>query len=360
MRRLTAIPVAAAAVALLGTALAPPASAAPAEDVTGGLVSPLSVAVGGDGTTYVAQNFAGLLTAVPLEREATVIHAAAPRHELGAVSVAGETVTFATTSMKRKDPGADLYRLEGEDAVHVADLWKYERRQNPDADTRYGMTGISRSCQQKLPGFLKRYTGIQESHPYATTVVDGTTYVADAAANAVFRVSEAGKVRTASVLPAVKVTVTRKIRKAYELPKCVVGGTYKLEAVPTDVELGPDGNLYVTSLPGGPEDGSLGLNGGVFKVDPASGATTRISGGLLSPTGLAISPTGDAYIAQLFAGNIIKKPLGGDAEVFAETPFPGDVEFADGYLYATNSDITNQGGEPDGKVVRWDLSPVIQ
>src|SRR5688500_10666189 len=100
MRRLSVIPVAAAAVALLGTVFTSPASAAPAEDVIGGLVSPLSVAVGADGTTYVAQNFAGVLMAVPPEGAAAPIHTAAPRHEIGAVSVDGDVVTFATTSMK--------------------------------------------------------------------------------------------------------------------------------------------------------------------------------------------------------------------------------------------------------------------
>ena len=53
--------------------------------------------------------------------------------------------------------------------------------------------------------------------------------------------------------------------------------------MPTDIEVGPDGKLYVTSLPGGPEDGTLGANGRVLQVKPASGKVKTLVGGLISP-----------------------------------------------------------------------------
>ena len=59
-----------------------------------------------------------------------------------------------------------------------------------------------------------------------------------------------------------------------EAPACVVGEEYAFEPVPTDVEFGPDGWLYVSSLPGGPEDASLGARGAVFRVNPWTGHTT--------------------------------------------------------------------------------------
>ena len=65
--------------------------------------------------------------------------------------------------------------------------------------------------------------------------------------------------------------VTPGAAEANGLPKCTVGKKFALEAVPTDIEVGPDGKLYVTSLPGGPEDGSLGVNGRVLRVNPATG-----------------------------------------------------------------------------------------
>ena len=53
--------------------------------------------------------------------------------------------------------------------------------------------------------------------------------------------------------------------------------------MPTDIEVGPDGQLYVTSLPGGPEDGSLGLNGRVLKINPATGKVSTLVEGSAQP-----------------------------------------------------------------------------
>ncbi len=63
--------------------------------------------------------------------------------------------------------------------------------------------------------------------------------------------------------------VTKESAAALELPDCVVGVTYAFEPVPTDVEVGKDGYLYVTTLPGGPESPALGARG-------SSGRSTRI------------------------------------------------------------------------------------
>ena len=67
-----------------------------------------------------------------------------------------------------------------------------------------------------------------------------------------------------------------------------MGKTFNGEPVPTDVELGPDGNLYVTTLGGGLGE-QLPL-GAVYRVDPASGKVTKMAGGLMSPVGIAIEP----------------------------------------------------------------------
>ena len=352
MRRTPLIPVAAAALSLLGTVFAPAAHAAEAETVADGLITPLSVAVAPDGTAYAAQNFASMLTKAAPGGEAEVIFADEGCSEVGAVSVEGDVVTFATTSMGGK-PSAHLYSLtateEGYDQARVANLFKYEKVHNPDGGVKYGFANLSRSCREKTPG-KETYKGIVESHPYATNVAaDGVTYVADAAANAILAVTDDGAVSTVAVLPVNKAKITKQMKNQHDLPKCFIGGTWRAEAVPTDVEMGPDGNLYVTSLPGGHE-----TNGSVFQVNPGTGAVTKIMGGLVSPTGLAIAPNGTAYVASLFAGVIMQKPLGGEASVFAEVPFPGDVEVIDGYVYATETDLTNDGtSAPAGKVLRW-------
>jgi len=360
MRRRTTMPlVAAAAFSLLGTAFAPAAHAAEGEEVVGGLITPLSVAVDTDGTVYAANNFAGLLTkAVPGE-EPEVVHEA-PGQEVGAVSAVDGAVTFATTAMGRK-PDARLHRLEADGSLtELSNVWSYEKQANPDGKQTYGFKGLSRKCKRAFPKkmrFLLPYKGIQESHPYATYVDGGTTYLADAAANAIFAV-EGESIRTVAVLPAVKVKATKKAVKRFKLPKCTIGKTLRLEPVPTDVEMGPDGNLYVTSLPGGPEDDSLGMNGAVYRIDLATGKSSRFVEGLLSPVGLAIEPDGTAYVSMLFPSVIMKQELGGQPEVFAEVPFPGDVEYADGYVYASETDLMNDGSSPPaGRVLRWATAP---
>lgn len=352
-RRTTTLSVAVAAFTLLGTSIAP-AQAAEPETVTDGLISPLSVAVSDNGTVYVSQNFAGMLTRVAPGGEASLVYADEAGSEVGAVSVDGADVTFATTGGTRKAPTADLWQVVGEAApTRLANLYRFEKRNNPDSVNTYGLKAGER-CLSKVPRFIRPYTGRVESHPYATALGDGVTYVADAAGNSILAVDDSG-VSAVAVLPATKVTITRAMKREFDLHKCVIGKRYRSEGVPTDVELGPDGNLYVTSLPGVPAEGLP--TGRIYQISPATGDVTKLTGGLVTPVGLAISPTGDAYISMLFASTILKVPFGGEPEPFAEVPFPGDVEFSDGFVYATETDLTNDGSQPPaGKVLRWDTT----
>lgn len=370
MHRKLAIPVATAALTLVGALLAPAAHAGNLEDyevVVDGLVTPLSFAVADDGTVYAAQNFAGLLTKAAPGEDPEVIYADPKGREVGAISESGGVVTFATTGGTHKDPNAHLYTLtpgdEGYERTKVANLFKYEKQNNPDAANKYGFAGLKKSCKKKLPKYMKSYRGIIESHPYATALgQDGVTYVADAAGNTILEVSDTGAVSTLAVLPPVKTTVNKAAQQQYDLPKCVRGHKFKLEFVPTDVEMGPDGDLYVSALPGGPDDGSLGANGGVYRVDLPDGpmragagaAVTKVLGGLVSPTGIGFEQfTGHLYVASLFTGTVTGYDAEGNATVLDEVPFPGDVEAHGGWVYASLTDLANEGGEPAGQVVRW-------
>jgi hypothetical protein len=157
-------------------------------------------------------------------------------------------------------------------------------------------------------------------------------YVADAAANAIFDVSSNGDIRTVAVLPPQPIVVTAEIAAAQHLPDCVVGLTYNFEPVPTDVEVGREGALYVTTLPGGPEDPSLGARGSVYRINARSGKTTRIATGLLGATNLAIGPRGGIYVSELFA-NKVSRIVHGAPVTLIDVTSPAGLEFANGKLY---------------------------
>ncbi|ANH36700.1 NHL repeat protein [Nocardioides dokdonensis FR1436] len=361
MLSLTAGPALAALAAgsLLSPVVAGPSAGDPAaRPVVHGLTSPLSLAVTDDGTVYVSQNFAGLLMRRLPGKKAQVIASVAKGGEAGAVSVRGGAVTYAVSRGHNEVGKIRRIDAQGRDRG-VADLGKHERRSNPDGDVTYGFRGISKSCAAKLPKQVgpATYTGSVETHPYATTSAPGVTYVADAGANAVLAIS-GHKVSTVAVIPPAVTEITKARAKANGLPGCTVGLDYRFESVPTDVEIGPGGQLYVSSLPGGPEDGSVGRLGAVYVVDPASGTTERLARGLVSATGLAVDPGGDVYVSELFKNRISRIADGSSkAKTWRKVTMPGDLEISGGRLWATTDVLkgTGPGQRPGGKVRSFPL-----
>ena len=129
--------------------------------------------------------------------------------------------------------------------------------------------------------------------------------VADAGGNDLLWVTNRGKISTLAVLPSQPVKITPENASAQGIPKgCAVGRTYKYEAVPTDVEVGRDGYLYVTTLPGGPEDPSLGARGKVYRVNPHNGHIKLVASGFSGATNLALGKHGKIFVAELFGGQI--------------------------------------------------------
>lgn len=356
--RMTPLIAASAALSLAGTMLTS-ASAAPAAEraeptvttLARGLAGPLSVAVAPDGTRYFTDNFAGLLYKQVPGGQPTVIYKGPKQAEVGAVSAVGGKLRFAVS--EGNNAKGKVWTLDASGVpVLVANIGKHEKSDNPDGTVRYGFKSLSGSCASQVPEYIPTaYEGVKETHPYATTTVGDVTYVADAAANAIFSVSAAGVVDTVAVVPPASVRVTAAAAEANGLPACTIGKVYRFESVPTDVEVGPDGRLYVTSLPGGPEDGSLGAQGRVLKVNPSTGRVKTLVSGLVSPTGLAVSATGDLYVAQLFMG-VISRIKAGSTKVrpYVEVPLPADVEVTSTGLVATIKALS--GRKPKGQVVQ--------
>lgn len=323
-----AIAVAASVVAFV---LAVEASAATVSSpIATGLAGPLQLAVSGD-DIYVGQSFAGILTEVG---EAAPVAAAAGEGEIAGVDVNGNGQLLYTSSGFDGAPYATLnvVRPNGKTAV-LADLLAYEERNNPDHINTYGFQGLPAGCV--VPEELQPYTGIVESHPYAVAAINpGTAVVADAAGNDLLVVRGNGVVRTLAVLPPQLLQVTPELQQGLGLPACTVGASYGFESVPTDVEVGPDGLLYVSTLPGGPEDPSLGARGSVYTVDPRSGEVQRIATGFAGATNVAVAPEGTVYVSELFGGQV-SRVVGAGGVPVASVPFPAALEWANGKLYAT-------------------------
>jgi hypothetical protein len=359
-RRTTLIPAAAGALALLAAGFAPAQAADPDDEVMTGLAMPLSVATTGQGVVFASENRIGQITMSLPGGGQQVIYTDADHREIGGLSVNGTNLLFTATVQGGKHPVAKVYSMDLTGTpTELADLWAYEKKHNPDGKVSYGLQGLSKSCKAAIPkksrGEVLPPKGELDSHPYSTINFQGVTYVADAAGNDVLAIGDDGKVSTVAVLPAVKVKVDKGLRTSLKLPKCTQGKTFKGQPVPTDIEGGPDGKLYVTTL-----GGALGESmpvGGLHTIDPATGAVVTLTGALMSPTGLAIGNDGTTYISQLFAQNIITIPFGStEVATFAEVPFPGDIDVVGTDVYATLTDLTNPGDgsvPPDGKVVHW-------
>jgi hypothetical protein len=332
------------------------------------LVAPLSLAVNREGVSFVSQNFGGPVLKVRPGHPTTEV--IGDNGEVGALSRRGRTLTFAVTGESTPTKAVALVKtLKDGKVTKLGNLGRAETNRNPDADVEYGFTDLAEECAAQIDEDTfgpAVHTGVIESHPYGTAKIGGTTYVADAAANVIWSLTADGPIRVLSLLPAIPAEVTADVADEYGLPDCTIGATFLTEPVPTDVEVGPDGLLYVTTLAG-----EFPGAGAIFSIDPADGTTTPVFGGLFAATGLAVDRNGDMYVAMLFPNTILKVPAVGEPEEFASVNQPAALEIARGDLYATTNvlsglgfkqratpfggrDVLRQAG-PNGKLVRWHL-----
>ena len=165
------------------------------------LFLPLSLAVGAGGTAYVSQNGPGLLNRISPDGTTTVIASATPGDELGAVSVRSGTVYYATNTQDHTASALFAMPAGGESA-QLGDLYAYESTANPDQVNTYGFVDLPKTCLDQFdpasPLGPAQYTGIVDTHPYASLPLDDGVYVADAGANAVLKVGYDGAVSTAA------------------------------------------------------------------------------------------------------------------------------------------------------------------
>jgi hypothetical protein len=317
-----------------------PAHAATVSDpIAEGLVTPLGLAVGSDGTFYVAEAFINQITTIGKKgaRSSFTVDGSTAGVDARGKGTLVYTVTgFPETEEEPPDTYLYTTNPSGKSRL-LASPSEYEERVNPDAGNTYGFLDLGGECAEQVPPFLLPYEGIIESNPYAVAIVPGGWLVADAAGNSVIKIGANGRISTVAVLPPVPQVVTQElydqIVEEFPLPECVIGETYYGEPVPTDVEVGPDGNYYVSSLPGGPEAPGAGS---VWRIDSRTGALTQVATGFSGAVDIAVAADGTIYVAELFAGQISAIAPGGGTSVVVQVDEPVALEIGpDGTLYAT-------------------------
>ena len=246
----------------------------------------------------------------------------------------------------------------------TADLSTFEKTHNPDKVNHYGTT-TTNAC---AIAFLKQagvpvsstgslyYTGLVDSHPYSVAAVDGGWVVGEAGGNDLLFVDNRGHVRLLAVLPPQPHIVTAADAAALHAPSCVVGIRYDFEPVPTDVEVGHHGELYVSTLPGGPEAPGFSPRGSVYRLSGNGQHLRRLATGFDGATNLALTPSGRVLVAELFGGRISTIEHGRPAPVL-DLPGVASIEFYCHALYAGVTGPTDAQGNPtgNGKVVKIDV-----
>lgn len=355
----TTLGVGTAALALL-VATALPASATGSDPLADDLTTPLGFAVASDGTLYVAEAFAGRLTQVTANGDHTEIASAPPGSGTAGVATTTNGWVYYTLTLppeRGTPPETALARVKpGGTPQILASLSDYEEQNNPDADNVYGLLKKNKCFYdaKALSDFLgpPRYKGGIESNPYAVADdVYGGAVVADAAGNSIVRVLD-GKVSTVAVLPPIKQILdkptlrkeVRRINRKLErqgkdriprssLDTCI-GKPYASNPVPTDVEVGPDGNYYVSTLPGFPEAAGTSR---VFRINALSGAVRTVAKGFTGGVDLAVAEDGTIYVAELFAFQVSRIDPGdstASTSTFVECPTAVEISKAGDVLVA--------------------------
>jgi hypothetical protein len=360
MRRHRLVPAVAACAAVATALLAAPAAQADSPNwhktLSDFALAPFNLAVNHN-NVYVADGFTntiGIVGQAPL-----VVADNLEGGDVAGIDLTadGKTLAWTWSNGDHTDTGLTI-RTRGKADV-VAHIAAVESAQNPDGGNTYGVLDYGAGADAEknacvdgilaaLTGGPATYTGIVDSHPYSVARVGSRWVVADAGSNVLWSVTDKGAVSTLAVLPPQPITISAEMAGALGAD-CLAGITYAFEPVPTDVEVGPDGSLWVSTLPGGPEDPSLGARGAVYKVNASTGATTRVAGGFLGATNLAVAPDGTVYVAELFGGQISKIARNGAISTAAQVPGALSVEVHGGYLYVGQmADFDFETGDLNG------------
>ena len=285
----------------------------------------------------VTRGDTGQVTAVAPDGTQSVVATGLPSTGLGAEAVGPTGIVVADGQIWVANGGAALelgieplpnensvvqIDPDAGEATLVADLGAYEEANNPDGtDVNPNLYGMDLGA-------------------------DGQLYVADAGGNTLFRVDPAsGTFALLGVVP------ERPVPAELAPPP---GATPEadmptsLQAVPTAVHVGDDGNVYVGLL------GGLAPGAGAVVVAQADGTFIDTATGMSAVVGVALGPDGSLYASQISnnffserpePGSVVRIDADGNAEpVLEDLMFPNGIAFdEDGSLYVVVNSVSAEG-----------------
>jgi hypothetical protein len=190
-----------------------------------------------------------------------------------------------------------------------------------------------------------------DSNPYGMLLLAGKQIVADAGANALNQIAANGSVSTLAVFPDRMVDAPPFLG----LPP---GTQIPMDAVPTTVAMGPDGNFYVGQLTGFPFP--IGA-ANVYRIPSGGGTPEVFASGFTHIIDIAFGADGSLYVLEIakngllaafggndWTGSLIRVATDGTrTEIASEGLFaPGGIALdSDGAIYITNNSISGGQGE---------------
>jgi hypothetical protein len=204
-----------------------------------------------------------------------------------------------------------------------------------------------------------------DSNPYGVTIApDGSRLVADAGANALFRVRANGSISTVATFgrlapaPFVPPSCFNQLPPEFQAALPPAGTPIPPQSVTTSVVVGPDGAAYVGLLTGFPFARDAA---DVYRVDLRTGAVTNVTAGidLSYITGIAFGPDGALYVVEFTQAGLLDAEIcgdetpgavwkiqGGSKTKVVDAPLPTDVAVAaDGSVYVTVLSILPGAGQ---------------